>query len=239
MQRTARSRRDKTHIAGDFTRVARGYDLLCTLNPGYKRHLAWSARRMELPARARILDLCCGTGLSTAALRAAYPRATITGLDASAGMLELARARTSLGDVTWLEGDAMDPTAAGATGPYDGVFMAYGIRNVIDPDLCLERLRDILSPGGVLCLHEYSVGDSRWSRAVWRAVTGGIVIPLGWMVTGTTSIFRYLRRSVLDFDGVAALQRRLRRAGFVEIRVEPMDGWQRGIVHSFIARRPA
>jgi hypothetical protein len=71
----------------------------------------------------------------------------------------------------------------------------------------------------------------------WKAVTAGVVIPLGFVFTGTTSIFRYLRRSVLEFDGVVALTERLRHAGFADVRVEPMDGWQRGIVHSFLARR--
>jgi hypothetical protein len=72
---------------------------------------------------------------------------------------------------------------------------------------------------------------------VWNTVTTTIVIPLGLVFTGTTSIFRYLRRSVLAFDGVQALEERLRNAGFVDVRTLPMDGWQRGVVHSFLARR--
>jgi ubiquinone/menaquinone biosynthesis C-methylase UbiE len=228
----------KQEIAGDFDRVARGYDLLCKLNPGYRRHLRWSARRLELEPGARVLDLCCGTGLSTEALRAEWPQARLTGVDASAGMLRIARAKTSLSDVEWIHGNAMDPAEAGAKGPYDAILMAYGLRNVTDPDLCLRRLRDLLAPGGTLCLHEYSVADSARSQAVWKLVTAMIVIPLGWVVTGSASIFRYLRRSVLDFDGVARVEERLREAEFEDVRTEPMDGWQRGVVHSFLARRP-
>jgi ubiquinone/menaquinone biosynthesis C-methylase UbiE len=230
---------EKHSVPTEFDRVSRSYDRLSALNPGYARHLRMSAERLRLPERARILDLCCGTGLSTAALRQAYPRAAITGLDASAGMLDQARSKPTLAGVTWLQGDAMDPAAAGAAGPYDGILMAYGIRNVPDPDVCLERLRGLLADGGVLCLHEYSVRGSVWSRVVWNLVTIGIVMPLGQIFAGTTRIFRYLRRSVLEFDSVAALEDRLRRAGFVGVRTEPMDGWQRGIVHSFLGRRAA
>jgi ubiquinone/menaquinone biosynthesis methyltransferase len=228
----------KRHLAEDFTRVARGYDLLCALNPGYTKHLRMSAERMELADNARVLDLCCGTGLSTKALRERYPHAAITGLDASAGMLSVARRKPDLGDVVWVEGDAMDLEASGVTGPFDGVLMAYGIRNMVDPDACLARLYTVLAPGGTLCLHEYSVAESRYSRVVWKLVTTTIVIPLGLAFTGTTSIFTYLRRSVLEFDGIRALEARLRRAGFVDVRTQPMDGWQRGVVHSFLARRP-
>lgn len=228
----------KSGIASDFDRVARGYDRLNALNPGYSKHLRLSAERLGLEADARILDLCCGTGLSTAALRAAYPEAELTGVDASAGMLARAREKPVLKDLVWLQGDAMDPGAAGASGPYDGILMAYGIRNVPDPDLCLRRVGALLADDGVLCLHEYSVAGSSRARAVWKIVTGVVVIPLGFLFTRTTSIFRYLRRSVLEFDSVEELESRLRKAGFVEVRTAPMDGWQRGVVHSFLARKP-
>jgi ubiquinone/menaquinone biosynthesis C-methylase UbiE len=132
----------------------------------------------------------------------------------------------------------MEPEEAGIRGPFDGILMAYGIRNVPDPDLCLKRLYRLLRPGGSICFHEYSVADSVWSRAVWNAVTLGIVIPSGKIFSGSARIYRYLRRSVNEFDGVTAFEHRLSRAGYMEIRTEPMNGWQRGIVHSFLARRP-
>ena len=66
----------------------------------------------------------------------------------------------------------------------------------------------------------------------------GVIIPGGLLTAGSTRIYRYLRRSVLDFDGVRAFEARLGRAGFTGVRTMPMDGWQRGIVHSFLAQRP-
>lgn len=227
----------KRRVPADFDHVARAYDLLSTLNPGYRKHLRLSARRMQLSPEARVLDLCCGTGLSTEALLAAYPRARVTGLDASAGMLERARGKRALASATFIRGDAMDP-GAGVNGPFDGVLMAYGIRNVPDIDRCLARIHEILAPRGVVCFHEYSVADSAVARAVWRAVCGAVVIPLGAAVTGAGDLFRYLRDSVLAFDGARAFEARLARAGFIDVRREPMDGWQRGITHSFLARKP-
>lgn len=227
----------KRRVPTDFDRVARAYDLLSTLNPGYRKHLLSSARRMALSPQGRVLDLCCGTGLSTEALLTAYPRARITGLDASAGMLERARAKPALAAVSFVLGDAMNPGDA-VQGPFDGVLMAYGIRNMPDVDGCLARIRDILAPSGVACFHEYSVADSRAARAVWNLVSGGIIIPLGTALAGSGDIFRYLRKSVLAFDGVRAFEARLARAGFTDVRSLPMDGWQRGIAHSFLARNP-
>lgn len=229
---------ERREVPREFDRVARGYDTLQVLNPGYARDLKLSARRMELRSRARILDLCCGTGLSTLALRRVYPEASVIGLDASPGMLDVARAKRELASVTFVLGDAMDPEAVGVRGPFDGVLMAYGIRNVPDRDRCLAGIFDLLAPGGVVAFHEYSVADSAAARAVWNAVSVGVIIPLGYAVTRSAELFRYLRRSVLEFDGVAEFERRLARAGFRDISTQPMGGWQRGIVHTFLARRP-
>lgn len=235
MTTTAPSPERKTEVPTDFDRVARRYDFLRTLNPGYKKHLRWSAERMNLGPTCRVLDLCCGSGLSTEAVLRSYPAAQVTGVDASAGMLEVARRKPALRRARFLLGDAMDPASV-APGPWDGILMAYGIRNVPDPDRCLERIRDELAPGGVACFHEYSVADSLVARAVWNAVSLGVVIPLGAAATGSGDLFRYLRHSVNHFDGAAAFVARLERAGFVDVERHAMDGWQRNVVHSFVAR---
>ena len=84
----------KREVPGDFDIVASTYDTLVTRNPGYLDHLRLSASRLRLPDGGRglrLLDLCCGTGLSTEAMLAEYPDAEIIGLDASSGMLGLDR----------------------------------------------------------------------------------------------------------------------------------------------------
>lgn len=230
---------DKTRVPKAFDAIAPSYDLMTGLNPGYRAHLRLSAERMRLAPASRILDLCCGTGLSTQAVADTYPDAEIVAVDGSQAMLSAARRKPLSARVDFLHGDAMDPArSAGIQGPFDGIMMAYGIRNVTDPDLCLERLFELLAPGGVLCMHEYSVADSTKSRVIWNAVTLGMIIPLGLITATKSPIYRYLRRSVLEFDGVRALERRLTTKGFTDVHTEPMRGWQRGIVHTFLARRP-
>lgn len=231
-------REQKQAVPHEFDRVARRYDLLTGMNPGYHRHLRYSAERMLLPEHAAILDLCCGTGLSTAAIARTYPRATITGLDASEGMLAIARKKPDLAAVRFVHGDAMDPAESGVPGPFDGILMAYGIRNMPDPDLCLRRLLLLLRPGGTICFHEYSVRDSLRASITWNAVCLGVIIPAGLVTSPGSDIYRYLRRSVNAFDGAEAFKRRLAAAGFTGVSSATMDGWQAGIVHTFLARRP-
>lgn len=229
----------KHEVPGEFDEVAPTYDLLTGMNPGYHRHLRKSAERLGLlQKRPRILDLCCGTGLSTEAILDVYPHARVVALDASRGMLEAARQKPLLRGVELVHGNAMDPGAAGVEGLFDGILMAYGIRNVPSIDRCLVSLLPLLSPGAPIAFHEYSVRDSRRARAIWDAVCWGIIVPGGLLTAPRSRIYRYLYASVRDFDGVKSFEGRLARAGYEDVRTAPMDGWQTRVLHTFLARRP-
>ncbi len=230
---------DKRAVPRAFDRVAATYDRLTGMNPGYHRHLRASAERLSIPGpRPRLLDLCCGTGASTEALRAAFPDAAIVGLDASPEMLAVARTKAALQGVELVEGDANDPGAS-VEGPFDGVLMAYGIRNLADPDRALAAVRGLMRRGATAVFHEYSVADAGAARRLlWDAVCWTVIVPGGLVAAGEAELFRYLRTSVHAFDGVRAFEARLTRAGFVDVWTGAMDGWQRGIVHSFVGRAP-
>ena len=240
ISRTAMSARE---IGARFNRIASSYDLLTSLNPGYRAHLRRSVERLGLPRRGggaslRLLDLCCGTGVSTEELVAVYPRAEIVALDASEEMLARARTKPALRDVRFVLGDATDFSAHGVEGKFDGVLMAYGIRNIPDRDRALASVLAALADGAPAVFHEYSVNDSMLRTRVWDAVCFGVIVPFGALTAGSGDIYRYLHRSVRAFDGARAFEARLARAGFVDVWTGAMDGWQRSIVHSFVGRKP-
>ncbi|WP_197376372.1 class I SAM-dependent methyltransferase [Mycolicibacterium baixiangningiae] len=226
-------------VPAAFDVGAAAYDRLVGANPGYHDHLRLSAQRMVLPDGGRgmrLLDAGCGTGASTAALLAAAPHAQIVAVDASAGMLAEAQAKPWPGSVDFVHSRIEDVAAAGVTGPFDGIFAAYLLRNLADPDAQLQEFRDMLRPGAPLTVHEYSVRDSPVATAVWNAVCWAIIIPAGRLRTGDVSLYTYLRRSVVDFDGASEFRDRLVRNGFSDVRSETVPGWQRNVVHTFTAR---
>ncbi|WP_181809538.1 class I SAM-dependent methyltransferase, partial [Streptomyces shenzhenensis] len=147
-------------LAEAFDHGAGSYDRLVTLNPGYHAQLRRSARRLALTAGAavhRVLDLGCGTGASTAALAAALPHAETVAVDASAGMLRRATAKTWPARVRFVHAPAEDLGTAGVRGPFDAVFAAYLFRNLADPDAVLRTVLELLAPGGRLGVHEYAL----------------------------------------------------------------------------------
>lgn len=233
-------------VADDFDVVADRYDVMVGLSPGYHLHLRRSVRRLGLiepPGRPlRLLDLGCGTGASTSAILSVHPGAHITAVDASAGMLAAARTKQWPAQVCFVHARAEQITevltAAGAPGGFDGVLAAYLVRNVSDRDGVLRAARGLLAPGGRLAVHEYSVADSRRAQLTWRVVCRGVITPAGWLVSRHTALYRYLENSVLDFDGVADFAERMSAAGFADVSVAPMRGWQRGILHTFLGARP-
>ncbi|MBB3603331.1 ubiquinone/menaquinone biosynthesis C-methylase UbiE [Mycolicibacterium sp. BK556] len=228
-------------VPSAFDVGAHAYDALVGANPGYHDHLRISARRMRIPNRGaglRLLDAGCGTGASTAALLAVAPHAEIIAVDASAGMLAEAAAKSWPDTVRFVHSPIESIADAGVHGPFDGIFAAYLLRNLTDPDAQLREFHRLLRPGGTLAVHEYSVRDSRAATAIWNAVCWGIIIPSGWWQTRDTALYRHLWRSVNGFDGAGAFQRRLVAAGFTGVHSETMGGWQRDIVHTFLADTP-
>jgi ubiquinone/menaquinone biosynthesis C-methylase UbiE len=228
-------------VPAAFDAGAPAYDALVGANPGYHDHLRLSAARMRLPDAGRglrLLDAGCGTGASTAALLATAPRAEIIGVDGSAGMLTQAAAKKWPSSVRFVHSHIENLADAGVDGPFDGIFAAYLIRNLADADAQLSAFRRLLRPGGTLAVHEYSVRDSRLATAVWNAVCATVIIPAGRIRTGDAGLYRYLRRSVNQFDGAAAFQERLRHNGFTAVGRETMPGWQRNVVHTFLAEAP-
>ena len=232
---------DPSNVTRAFDEHARTYDKLVGANRRYHEHLRLSAKRMGIPnggAGLRLLDLGCGTGASTAALLDAAPQADITAVDASIEMLAQARRKTWPSHVRFVHGNAEELDGASFVGPYDGILAAYLIRNLTDSNAALRRFRELLKPSAPLALHEYSVADSFRSRVVWTAVCWGVIIPMGRIRTGSADLYRYLWRSVLDFDGVEALTTRMHATGFDDVRVQTMPGWQQHIVHTFLGRAP-
>lgn len=228
-------------VATSFDHGATSYDALVGSNPGYHDHLRRSAQRMAIPDGGRglrLLDAGCGTGLSTAALLSVAPHAEIVGVDGSAGMLAVAKAKAWPPSVRFVHSHIEVMADAGVDGPFDGILAAYLVRNLDDPDTQLQEFCRLLRPGATLAVHEYSVRDSLVASAVWNLVSSTIIVPAGRLRTGDASLYRYLRRSVNDFDGARDFLDRLRRNGFDNARSEAMTGWQRNIVHTFLAEAP-
>jgi SAM-dependent methyltransferase len=109
-------------------------------------------RALALATDARVLDLGCGFGRHAIALaRRGY---RLVGVDLSEPMLKLARelAASAPVNIDWQRRDMRD---LGGLGPFDAcicLYTAFGFFSDDENRLVLERVCDVLRPGGVFLL---------------------------------------------------------------------------------------
>jgi ubiquinone/menaquinone biosynthesis methyltransferase len=139
-----------------FTSIAPRYDLLnhvlsFNVDRMWWRRTARTFRHILSRSDARVLDLCCGTGDMTFALRrqAGNNAPQILGADFSHAMLRRATAKSAEAKQSapgWIEADALNLPLPNAQ--FDLVTSAFGFRNLADYDAGLREIVRVLRPGG-------------------------------------------------------------------------------------------
>ena len=212
-------------VRGVFTSVASRYDLMNDLMSG-GQHRLWKdafVRRVRPRNGERILDMAGGTG--DVAFRLARQGAEVTVADINPDMLSVgidrARAR-SIEGLIWAEEDAERLSFPDRS--FDAFTIAFGIRNVTHIDRALAEAHRVLKTGGRFYCLEFS--QTRWPgfREAYQRYSRDLVPRLGRAVAGDAESYRYLVESIERFPDMAAFAAMIARAGFGQVRAEPILG---------------
>jgi ubiquinone/menaquinone biosynthesis C-methylase UbiE len=164
-------------------------------------------------AAGDVLEVAVGTGLNLSS----YPAGiTLTGLDLSAGMLDIARDRARrLGrEVTLREGSAHELPFADAS--FDTVVCTFGLCAIPDHATAVGEMTRVLRPGGRLILVDH-VASSSWAVRAVQWLLELATVPLAGE--------HFRRRPLTE----------------VEARGLPIDRRERfklGLVERLVARKP-
>ncbi len=215
-----------------FTSIAPRYDLLNHLLSFNVDRLWWrrTARTFSqvlAAPGARVLDLCCGTGDMTFALRkqAGKSRPQILGADFSHAMLQRAHSKSSKlaedGKLTlpcWIEADAL--CLPFPDQHFSLVTSAFGFRNLADYDTGLREIVRVLQPGGACGILDFSEPKGLMGH-LYRIYFKQILPRVGTMVSGVRGPYAYLPNSVERFPQPQEMLDRMRHAGFREASWAP------------------
>lgn len=230
---------NKQAVPKEFNNVASMYDFATYLSQGYQEDLDNSAKWLNLKGDEKVLDLCCGTGKSTAACLKHITTGSIIGVDNSEGMLEEANKKfaneIASGKVKFELQDAMNLNFPEES--FDAIFMAYGLRNMPDYDQSLQHLYKLLKPGGKICIHDYSLANKGWAKVYWGVLSYGFIVPFCTILSRSAKIYTYLAKSVLTFLTPREVEEKMQKTGFKHIEVKAHKSWRSPILHAFIAEK--
>lgn len=212
--------RSKTEQVKDmFDNIAPAYDFMNRMMTlGIDK--LWRRRAVNM-LRARrprhILDVATGTGdLALLLGRRLHPD-TLTGIDLSGNMIEIARRKAaSVSDVQtrydFQVADCLSLPFADAT--FDCVTVAYGVRN-------FERLLDgyremyrVMKHGGTLCVIELSTPVNRLVWPLYNLYTRRVIPLVGRFVSRDVRAYSYLPESIEAVAQGPEMTSLMERAGF-------------------------
>ena len=213
-----------------FDRIAPRYDLLNRLLSfgidQWWRRRAIAALREALAGRQpeRLLDVATGTADLAIQAARAFEGAEVVGIDIAEEMLRIGRRKAErrglAGRVRLERGDAT--ALSFEDGTFGGALVAFGVRNFEDLDAGLGEMRRVLRPGGALVVLEFSRPRTLVFKQLYAFYSRYVLPRVGRLLSGDAGAYRYLPASVAAFPDGPAFLRRMRQAGFREVRWRPL-----------------
>lgn len=217
-----------------FDAIAARYDTLnrilsLGMDQGWRRK---AVAALALKAEARVLDLATGTGDLAIAIAASHPDATVVGVDPSRNMLAEGIRKVSdahlSGRIELREGDAQSLPFDDQT--FDGVTIAFGIRNVPDRAKALREMARVTRTGGRVVVLELSEPRSGVMGVLARTYVHEIVPRVGGILSGAKE-YRYLQKSIAAFPPADEFARMMQEAGLMVLDTPALTF---GVAHLYV-----
>lgn len=218
-----------------FGEIAPRYDFLNRLlSFGIDR--SWrkrAIRRLALAPGSAVLDLCCGTG--DLAFAFSTSGAKVCGADFTLPMLSVAQRRKEnvKQSIPWVQADAQ--ALPFTEEQFAAVSIAFGIRNVEDPQKALRECHRVLQPGGKIAVLEFfPIPNPVW-RGMFRFYFLHVLPLIAKVVrAGRTGAYRYLPESVDQFASSEQFAAWMEDAGFRVVCDQALTG---GVARLLIGER--
>jgi len=199
-----------------FASVAGTYDRANQIL-SFGLHHSWRAaavKRSGARIGDRILDTATGTGdLAMAFSRAVGSEGEVVATDFCEEMLVLARekARRAGRAIRFEPADVLALPYANAA--FDVASIAFGIRNVEDPERGLKELARVVRPGGRVVVLEFGQPGGALFGPLYRFYSHRVLPKVGGWVSGKREAYEYLDRTSSRFSAGEAFVALMKRTG--------------------------
>ena len=217
---------DPELVRGMFARIAGRYDLLNSLlSAGVDRRWRELTVRTAGDVSGRVVvDACCGTG--DLALAFAGAGARVVGVDFTEEMLRRALPKSAAGAHAtrglFAHGDALHlPVRDDAA---DVASVAFGVRNLVDPEAGLGELVRVVRPGGRVLVLEFSPPPRGLVGGLYRWYFMRVLPWIGGLISGDREAYEYLPRTVSAWPEPDEFRAQMERAGLVDCDWRSLTG---------------
>ena len=177
----------------------------------------WSLQRHGLRSGHQLLDVACGTGLvATAAAKILGSAETITCLDPSQGMLNVARKKLAARFVVGRAERLPFPDNS-----FDFLTMGYALRHVLTLDEAFSEYHRVLKPGGKLVILEVTKPSGRIGAFFFKLYFGKIYPSLTQVFTRSRDareMMVYFWETMDAFVPPTAVLQTLTAVGFTQVK---------------------
>ena len=212
-------------VRGVFDSVAPKYDVMNDLM-SMGLHRVWKAYAVAVAGARpgdKVLDIAGGTGdLARAFVKPVGASGTVVLTDINEAMLKQGRDRL-LDHGIVLPTTLCDAEALPfATGSFDLVSVAFGLRNMTHKEKALAEMARVLRVGGRLLVLEFSKVAAPLSKAYdWYSFK--ILPKIGAWVAGDGESYRYLAESIRVHPDQETLKAMMKTAGFGHVDVHNLS----------------
>ena len=230
----------KEQVSEMFDKIAPRYDLMNRfLSAGID--ISWRRKAIKLFKNDRpkyILDVATGTGdMAIMATKMLEPE-KVAGIDISEGMLEIGRKKIEKEGletkIALYGGDG--ETINFANNTFDGVMVAFGVRNFENLQKGLQEIFRVLKPGAQLVVLEFSRPRIPGVKNLYNFYMSFIAPQVAGMFQQNKKAYQYLNESAKAFPDRQNLIEILNKTGYSNTYYKSLS---LGICCIYSARKPA
>lgn len=220
---------DPKSIQSMFGAIAEQYDKTNAI-VSFQIHRLWNRQLAKAALNKKpsiLLDLCCGTGeIGYRVLNQLKTPIEIHFIDFCPEMVACAEKRSvpfqDQHQMHFQCGDAQQIPLPSSK--IDAVTIAYGIRNIKDPQKCFQEVYRVLNESGSIHILELTQPQNKVMRFGHQFYLKYGLPLLGKLATSNQAAYEYLCQSIYHFAKPEQVSAMLEKAGFKHVTIKPLTG---------------